>query len=67
MHDFHRAAAQHVGRTHHQRIANFGQLDGFVFSTAVRLGGCFRPSFVQQGLETLAVFRAMSMLSAWCR
>src|SRR5471032_1964206 len=55
--DFHRAAAQHVGRTHYKRVADFlcqRQRFGFGARGAVRRLAQFQ--LVQHLLETLAVF-----------
>ncbi len=55
--DFHRAAAQHVRRTHHQRIADFvGELERFVFGARGAVRRLTQAEVLQQLLETLAVF-----------
>ena len=56
-HHFHGAAAQHVGRTHHQREAHFARQRSACSSVrAVALAGCLRPRFLHQQLETFAIF-----------
>ena len=46
-HDFHRAAAEHVGRAHDQRIADLARpaRPPAPRCARVRFGGCLRPSF----------------------
>lgn len=63
--DFHRAAAQHVRRTHHQRVANFFRLLNGLFDSGH--GGVrrlFQLQTVNRLLETLAVFRTVNRVRA---
>lgn len=55
--DFHRAAAQHVARAHHQRIADFArQHQGFLGIAGNAVRRLLQAQLVDQLLETLAVF-----------
>ena len=63
--DFHRAAAQDVGRTHHQRVANLFRLLYGLFDGRHRgVRWLFQLQTVNRLLETLAVFRAVNRIRA---
>ena len=63
--DFHRAAAQDVGRTHHQRVANlFRLLNGHFNGGDGGVRRLFQLQTVNRLLETLAVFRAVNRIRA---
>ena len=56
MDDFHRPAAQHVARAHHQRIADLGRQPQRVLRIACRtVGRLLQAEVLQQFLEALAV------------
>ncbi|MNB90570.1 hypothetical protein D3C75_376300 [compost metagenome] len=55
--DFHCAAAQHVRRTHHQRVTNlFGLLNGHFNCGDGGVGWLFQLQTIYRLLETLAIF-----------
>jgi hypothetical protein len=55
--DFHRAAAQHVARAHHQRVADLaGQQQGFLVVAGGAVRRLLQAQLVDQLLEALAVF-----------
>src|SRR5690606_17551599 len=59
--DFHRPAAQHIGRAHHQRVTDFGGFHHRFFCG--RDGGVHRllqPQTLDHLLETLTVFGAVN-------
>jgi hypothetical protein len=57
VHDFHRAATQHVAGAHHQRVAQGGGLfQRFGFGAGRGVGRLAQAQVVQQLLEALAVF-----------
>ncbi len=57
VHDLHRAPAQHVGGTHHQRVADFGgQGERLGLGARGAVGRLAQVELLQQLLEALAVF-----------
>ena len=65
VHDFHRAAAQHVARAHHQRVADLGGVgQRFVLGAGRAVGRLAQAEFVQQLLEALAVLGHVDGLGA---
>ena len=63
--DFHRTAAQHVGRAHHQRVANlFRLLNGHFNRGHGGVRRLFQLETVNRLLETFAVFGAVNRIWA---
>lgn len=63
--DFHRAAAQYVGWTHHQRVADlFRFLNGHFNRGHGGVRRLFQLETVNRLLETLAVFRTVNRIRA---
>src|SRR5712675_659407 len=57
VHDLHRAPAEHVARTHHQRIADFlRETQRIGFSARRAVGRLLEPEAIDELLEALAVF-----------
>ena len=60
MHDFHRATAQHIGRAHHQRIAQFlRRFNGLLGCADRSIGRLLQAQLLQHLLKASAVFRAI--------
>src|SRR3990167_7379797 len=58
--DFHRPTTQHVGWTHHQRVADgLGGRQGFVFTASSDVGRLTQVEALHHLLEALAVFGAV--------
>ena len=57
VHDIHGAAAEHIARTNHQRIADFvSQTNGLFFGTSSSVGRLMKTQVLQQMLEAFTVF-----------
>ena len=57
VHDIHSAAAEHIARTNHQRIADFvSQTNGLFFGTSSSVGRLMKTEVLQQMLEAFTVF-----------
>src|SRR3990167_1378703 len=63
--DFHRPTAQHIGRTHHQRITDdLGRRQGLLLAARRGIGRLAQAQALDHLLEALAVFGAVDRLGA---